>query len=102
MRKTLLAIILTATVTWICFNFATGTRHGVERLWLISSVKAPGRMALDEIYSDLTAGRCQAAKDKVQVLRSQWNIFEREDNFRGEAIGNIMVQFAKLPKQAQQ
>jgi hypothetical protein len=54
-------------------------------------------MALEEIQSDLAAGRNAEAKAKVEVLRRQWAAFEKEKGFSGVGIGNIMMTFAKLP-----
>ena len=46
--KTFIIIVVTAAITWITVGVIHGLRTGVERLWLISAIKAPGRMALIE------------------------------------------------------
>jgi hypothetical protein len=95
MKKTIAIIAITAAITSICWSIATGMRFGVEKLWLISAVKAPGRMALDEIVTDLQRGDVAAATTKLQILRSEWDRFEKEDGPSGAGIGNIMLQFSR-------
>jgi hypothetical protein len=99
MRRTLITVLITALVTSLCWygaSVANGVRRGIERVWLISAVKAPGRMALDDIEADLIAGRSEAAKAKIAALRQQWAVFDSEAGFRGQAIGNIMVTFGQI------
>jgi hypothetical protein len=95
-KRTLLAIVLTAGLTSACWYFAMQLRWGVSWLWLESTVKAPGRMALSSIHDDLAAGRNNAAQAKLEALQRQWEIFEREGRFRGEGIGSIMETFFQL------
>ena len=97
MKKTLVTIIVTAIVTSIFWHVVTSVRRAVDAMWLESAVKAPGRMAFDEILDDLAAGRHEAARAKLDVLRTQWRRFESEDDFRGEGIGNILLEFPGLP-----
>jgi len=99
--KTFLVIVVTAAVTaaitWFAASTVHGVRTGIERLWLMSAVKAPGRMALGEIQADMNAGRYQLAKAKIDVLLNTWQRFDAEPPvFRGAAIGDIMVAFSKL------
>jgi hypothetical protein len=95
--KTFLAIIATAILTWIIASFVHGAGVGVERLWLRSAVKSPGRMALDEIQTDMTAERYKLAKAKIDLLAGTWHRFDSEpDLFRGSGVGDIMVIFSKL------
>jgi hypothetical protein len=96
MKRTVITILITALVTSLCWYVVSGLLRGVEGLWLMSAVKAPGRMALDEIEADLQAGRLDTAKTKIAVLRRQWALFEREAGFRGQALGNIMVTFGQI------
>ena len=72
-------------------------RRSVEKLWLISAVKAPGRMALDEIVTELQRGDVASATTKLQILKSEWDRFEKEDELSGVGIGNIMVEFSRTP-----
>ena len=44
--KTFLIIVATAAITWFAFSVVHSLGTGVERLWMISAVKAPGGMAL--------------------------------------------------------
>ena len=97
MKKILVAILITVIATSICWHMLTATRRAVDKMWLMSAVKAPGGMALEEINTDLAQGRHEAAKAKLELLRSQWSRFESEKDFRGEGIGNIMVEFSRLP-----
>jgi hypothetical protein len=95
--KTFLIIAVTAAITWTTVGVIHGLRTGVERLWLISAIKAPGRMALTEIQTDMNAGRYDVAKAKIDVLMTTWQRFDSgPDSFRGSGIGDIMVAFSKL------
>jgi len=67
----------------------------------MSAVKAPGRMALVDIQTDLHAGRWDLATAKLEALRKQWAVFEGEHGFRGHAIGNIMVTFGQIESAAE-
>lgn len=99
MRRTFITALITALVTSLCWygaSVANGVRRGIERVWLMSAVKAPGRMALDDIEADLTAGRFETAKAKIAALRQQWAVFDSEAGFRGQAIGNIMVALGQI------
>jgi|WetSurMetagenome_2_1015567.scaffolds.fasta_scaffold809766_1 hypothetical protein len=101
MKRTVITILLTALVTSLCWYVVGGLLRGVEGLWLMSAIKAPGRMALDVIEADLQAGRLQVAKAKMAALRRHWEAFEREAGFRGQAIGNIMVTFGQIDSAAE-
>ncbi len=95
--KTFFVIVVTAVVTWIVASVVHGVQAGTERLWLVSSVKAPGRMALGEIQADMNAGRYELAKAKIDTLMDTWQRFDSgPDSFRGAGIGDIMVAFSKL------
>jgi len=95
--KTFLVIFVTAVVTWIAASVFHGVQSGVEAFWLVSAVKAPGRMALTEIQEDMNAGRYQLAKAKIDVLKDTWQRFDSgPDSFRGLGIGDIMVAFSKI------
>jgi hypothetical protein len=95
--KTFLMVAVTVAVTWIIASVVHGVHTGTERLWLISAVKAPGRMALGEIQADMNAGRYQLAKAKIDLLVDTWQRFDSgPDSNRGLGIGDIMVVFSKL------
>lgn len=96
MKRTAITVLITVLVTSLCWYFITGLQQGINDLWLMSAVKAPGRMALDEIQADLQAGQIEIAKDRLVVLRKQWATFESEGGFKGQAIGNIMVTFSQM------
>ena len=96
MRRTVITILVTVLATSLGWYVVSGLRRGVEGLWLMSAVKAPGRMALGEIEADVQAGRLELAKAKIRALRRQWATFESEHGFSGEAIGNIMVTFGQI------
>ena len=101
MKRIIIAIAVAAAITSLCWSIATGLRRGVEKLWLISAIKAPGRMALGEIATDLQRGDVATATVKLQILRSEWDRFEKEDGFSGAGIGNIMVEFSPPPAQVE-
>ena len=95
--KMFLVIVVTAVITWITASVIHGARTGVERLWLISAIKAPGRMALSEIQTDMNAERYALAKAKIDALMYTWQRFDSgPDSFRSSGIGDIMVTFSKL------
>ena len=99
--KTFLVIVVTAVVTWIVASVVHGVQTGTERLWLVSAVKAPGRMALGEIQANMNAGRYDLAKAKIDTLMDTWHRFDSgPDSFRGLGIGDIMVAFSRLDTNA--
>ncbi len=69
MKPTFISIMVSVLVTSLCWYVAGSLRRGVDGLWLVSAVKAPGRMALNAIETDLQAGRLEVAKAKVAALR---------------------------------
>ena len=97
MKKILIAIAITAAVTSLCWHITEGMRIGIERLWLMSAVKAPGLMALEEIDTDLQRGNVAVATAKLQILIAEWRRFREENTLSGAGIGNIMVEFSHIP-----
>jgi hypothetical protein len=95
---TILITVAATSLFWSGWDAIHWIGVGKERLWLMSAVKAPGRMALDEIQDDLSSGRCESAKLKVEALKRQWAVFESEVGFKGQAIGNIMEIFSQLDR----
>jgi hypothetical protein len=90
-------IVVTVVITWFIASTVHGIQTGAERLWLMSAVKAPGRMALGEIQADINARRYELAKAKIDILVDTWQRFDSEPpTFRGPAIGDIMVAFSKV------
>jgi len=96
MKRTIITILITALVTSVCWYVVGGLLRGVEGLWFVSAVKAPGRMALDAIDADLQARRLEMAKSKLAALRRQWSVFEGEAGFRGQGVGDIMVTLSQM------
>ena len=97
MKKTLLAIIVTALLTWITFSVVYSIRSGIERLWMVSAIKVPGRMAISEIQTDMNEGRYDLARAKLQVFMDTWQRFDRgPDSCGGCGIGDIMVAFSNI------
>ena len=97
MKKTFLVIILTALLTWITFSVIHAMHTAVERLWLVSRVKVPGKMAIADIQATMNAGQYKLASAKLQALRDTWEGFNGgPDSFSGRGIGDIMVVFSKL------
>jgi len=95
--KTFLIIVATAAITWFAFSVVQSLRTGVERLWMISAVKALGGMALREIQGDMNAGRYESAKAKINAFADTWLRFNSgPDSCSGLGIGDIMVTFSKL------
>ena len=99
--RTFLVVLATAAITWFTISVVHGVQRSIEKVWLISAVKAPGRMALQEIQADMNAGRCSLAKAKIDALVNTWHRFESEpDSNRGLGIGDIMVAIGKLDTNA--
>jgi hypothetical protein len=95
--KIFLTIIITAVLTWFAFSFIQSVRTGVERLWLISAVKVPGKMAIEDIQKDMNEGRYDIAKAKLQIFKDTWQRFNKgPDSNSGFGIGDIMVAFSKI------
>ena len=97
MKKMILTIVVTALLTWTAFSVAYSVHAGVERLWLVSAVKVPGKTAIAEIQTDLNDGRYDLAKAKLQAFSVAWEQFNNgPDSFNGRGIGDIMVTFSKI------
>ena len=95
--KTFLTVIVTGAVTWLVASVPYEVRTRTDRLWMVSAMKAPGRMALSDIQADLNAGRCETAKKKIDALLGTWQRFSSgPDSCRGAGIGDIMVTFSKI------
>lgn len=95
--KTFLIVVVTAVITWIAVSVIHGVRTRVERLWLVSAIKVPGRMALTEIQTDMSAGHYDVAKRKIDIMVSAWQQFDLGPNvFSGPGIGGIMGAFSRL------
>jgi hypothetical protein len=95
--KTFLIIVVTAAITWLMARMACGIRKNTERVWMVSAVKAPGRMALSDIQADMNAGRYALAKAKMDAFATTWQRFESGPYaYSGPGIGDIMVVFSKL------
>lgn len=96
--KTFLAVIIAVVVTWTINSVVHGVRTGTDRLWIVSAVKAPGRMALAGIQADMAAHRYSLARPKVDAFVTAWQRFEAgPDSCRGQGIGDIMVTLSKTP-----
>jgi len=95
--KIFLTISITAVLTWFAFSFIQSVRTGVEHLWLISAVKVPGKMAIEDIQKDMNEGRYDIAKAKRQIIMDTWQRRDRgADSNSGRGIGDIMVAFSKI------
>jgi hypothetical protein len=96
-KKIFLAIVITALLTWEISSVFRGLHTATERLWLISAIKAPGRMAIDDIQASMGAGQYKLAEAKLQALKDTWQRFDHgPDSSSGPGIGDIMVTFSKL------
>ena len=95
--KTFFVIAVTAVITWVTASVVDGVRTDTERVWMLSAVKAPGRMALSDIQADMNAGHYTLAKAKLDVLMATWQRFDvGPTSFKGTGIGDIMMTFSKL------
>jgi hypothetical protein len=94
---TVLAVISSAVIAWTASVFYHAAQTAIERVWMISAMKAPGRMAIQEIQADMKGGRYDLAKAKIDALADAWQKFEAgPDSPSGPGIGNIMVTFSKI------
>lgn len=97
MKKMILTIFVTGLLTWTALSVAHSVREGVERLWLVSAIKVPGKKAIAEIQTDMNAGRYDLAKAKLQALMDTWERFDNgPDSFSGRGIGDIMTTFSRI------
>ncbi|MCX6550463.1 MAG: hypothetical protein NTY02_05555 [Acidobacteria bacterium] len=99
MKNRVFTIVVTAAVVsifWYGWHVLNAVGNRIEQVWLISAVKAPGRMALDTIQADLEAGRYDVVKLEVGALKKRWAAFSADADDRGPGIGNIMADFSKL------
>jgi hypothetical protein len=97
MKRTFVCVVVTALVTWLAMSVANGLATGRDRLWLVSAVKAPGRMALEDIQKDLDEGRCDLARAKLKAFGDAWRRFDSgPDSFAGPGIGDIMVLMSRI------
>jgi hypothetical protein len=99
-KRTWAAVLVTALLTSLCWHAGTSLRSGRDKLWLISAVKVPGNKALDIIAEDMKNHRYDDASRRIEVLRQEWREFDREKEFDGNAIGNILVQFSRIDLEA--
>ena len=101
MKNRVFTIVVTAAVTsllWYGWHVLNAVGNRIEHVWLVSSVKAPGRMALDTIQTDLEAGRHDVVKAEVEALRKRWASFSADEDDRGSGIGDIMTDFDPGPE----
>jgi hypothetical protein len=96
MNRTSIAIVVTFIVTSLGWYVVTSLREALEATWLISAVKAPGRMALNAIQYDLAAGKYKSAAARLDLLQKSWARFEKEDGYVGMGLGNIMVEYGNM------
>jgi len=68
MKRTFISILVSVLVTSLCWYVAGSLRRGVDGLWLMSAVKAPGRMALDAIENDSTGGSARDCQGQGRSL----------------------------------
>ena len=95
--KTFLTIIITAVLTWFTFSVVQAIRINTERLWLVSAVKVPGKMAIEDIQKDMNEGEYDIAKAKLQIFKDTWQRFDSgPDSNSGRGIGDVMVAFSKI------
>ncbi|HXR05459.1 MAG TPA: hypothetical protein VN836_12200 [Verrucomicrobiae bacterium] len=73
--------------------------HGVRNAeWLISAIKSPGEMALNDIQADMNAKRYEIAKEKIDVFLKTWQRFSSgPDSCSGAGISDVVVTFSKMP-----
>jgi len=65
----------------------------------MSAVKAPNRMALEDITRNFANGRDAAAKAKSGALSREGAAFENEPGRGGCGTGDILVVFSRLDRE---
>jgi len=93
----LITIIVTATLTSVGWYFSWIVHERIAEVWLVSSVKTPGRLALKTIISDLEEGRSALGIARLKMLQEAWHHFDADSEFVGSGIGNIMLEFHSDP-----
>ena len=98
MKKNMMLVLITAISVSVCWYFAIKYRDRIHTVWLLSSVKAPGRMALNAIKEDFDRGDHIAAQNKVIILHRIWQRFQSQsdDEMSGVGIGDVMEEFSKV------
>jgi len=97
MKKTFLTIAITAFLTWFTFDVIQAVQTAVEHLWLVSAIKAPGKMAIADIQKDMNEGRYDLAKTKLQLFMDTWKRFDGgPDSCSGRGIGDVLLEFSKV------
>lgn len=95
--KAFIAIAATAILVWALASVYYGGRTAYDRVWMISAIKAPGRMALGSIQADMHAGRFDVARRKIDAFMQTWQRFDSgPDSCSGLGIGDIMLTFSKI------
>lgn len=95
--KIILTAVISCVVTSIVWYAAMRFGEALHAATLLSAVKAPGRMALEQIQQDLDSGNYDMAKAHLSILRESWKRFEAERGLMvNEGIGNIMVEFRDM------
>lgn len=97
MGKIAWTAVICSVITSIVWYAAMTFRDAFFASVLRSAVKAPGRMALEQIQRDLDSGNYDIAKAHLGILRQLWSRFEAEPGPMVEqGIGDIMVKFREM------
>jgi hypothetical protein len=95
--KTFLTVIFTALLTWCTFSVVQAGGRGVQKLWMVSAIKVPGKMAIADIQKEMNEGRYDVAKVKLKVFMETWERFDKgPDSCSGYGIGDVMVGIGKV------
>jgi hypothetical protein len=85
--KTFLVVVITIAATWIVASHVhevqSNRERGREHGWFIGRVKAPVRLALQDIRLDINDGKFQLAKAKLDIFIDTW----QRVNWLGHGIG---------------
>lgn len=85
-------------VSLIC-HAAFAVQRSIDETRLVSTVKAPLRVALAEVEKDVVSGRRATALKKLAELRQESDQFFKENGFH-RGFGNILIRFRKIEEEA--
>jgi len=95
MKKLWIILLVTALLVSLGCHIASAWERSVDQIMLISTVKAPLRMALAEIERDISANRREIALKKLTELRLQADQFFDENGFH-HGFGSILIRFREI------
>lgn len=85
-------------VSLVC-HAAFAAQRSIDEIRLVSTVKAPLRVALAEVEKDVVSSRRETALKKLAELRQESEQFFNEKGFH-RGFGNILIRFREIDEEA--